>query len=158
MTLDEKLMTSYYPPPAFYFRIEFGIDGIQKNDSRFQEVSGIGSEVDVEEINEGGENRFVHGLPKAVKHSNLVFKRGFISDSKIIAWLNDTLGGGLSNPVKPVEITVKLLNELNEQVVSWKVENAFPVKFEVDNFNSNSNELIIESIEFAYTNITREHK
>lgn len=149
-------MSAQYPTPAFYFRVEFGLDGIQDNNSRFQEVSGIDTPVDVEEIREGGENRFVHRLPKGVKHTNLVFKRGFISDSKIIAWLSDTLEGSLSNPVKPVEIIVSLLNDQNEPAVSWKVENAYPVKFEVDNFKSKSNELIIESIEFTYTNITRE--
>ncbi len=142
-------MAVQYPPAAFYFRVEFGLDGIQDNDSRFQEVSGLSSTIEVEEIREDGENRFVHRLPKGVKHSNLVFKRGLISDSKIIAWLNDTLGGELSNPIKTVVIIVTLLNEQNEPSMSWKVENALPVKFEADNFKSNSNELVIESIEFC---------
>lgn len=150
-------MATDYPPMAFYFRVEFGIDGVQNNDSRFQEVSGINAPVDVEEISEGGENRFVHRLPKGVRHPNLVLKRGLIFDSKIASWLNDTIGGGLSNPIKTVELIISLLNDRNEPVVSWKVENAYPVKFEVAGLNVNNNELAIESIEFAYTTITREN-
>ena len=150
-------MATYYPPAAFYFRVEFGLDGIRDNDSRFQEVSGLSSLGEVEEIREGGENRFIHRLPKAVQHSNLILKRGLISDSKIIAWINDILGGGLSVPIKPVEIIVTLLNEQNEPAISWKVEKAFPVKFVVGSFKANSNEVAIESIEFAYSQLKREN-
>jgi phage tail-like protein len=148
-------MVANYPPAAFYFSVEFGLEGIRDNDSRFEEVSGLGTSVDVEEIREGGENRFSHSLPKAVRYQNLVLRRGLISDSKIVSWINDTLGGGLSNPIKPVEIIVTLLNEQNEPATSWKVENAIPVDFKVESFNANSNELAIESIEFAYNGITR---
>jgi phage tail-like protein len=148
-------METYYPPAAFYFRVEFGLDGIQDNDSRFQEVSGLETERDVEEVREGGENRFIHKLPKAVKHPNLVLKRGLIFDSKIIAWINDILSGGFSNPIKPVEIIVTLLNEHNEPAISWKVENAYPIKFEVSDLKTNSNEVAIESIEFAYNRLTK---
>lgn len=150
-------MAAHYPPAAFYFRVEFGLDGIQDNDSRFQEVSGLGTLGDIEEVSEGGENRFVHRLPMAVRQPNLVFKRGLISDSKIIAWINDILGGGLSDPIKTVEIIVSLLNEQNEPAIRWKVENAYPIKFEVEILKANNNELAIESIEFAYNRITREN-
>lgn len=150
-------MATDYPPMAFYFRVEFGIDGVHNNDSRFEEVSGINAPADVEEISEGGENRFFHRLPRGVRQQNLVLKRGIISDSKIIRWLNDTIGGGLSNPIKTVELILSLLNDRNEPVVSWKVENAYPVKFEVAGLNVNNNELAIDSIEFAYDRITREN-
>lgn len=78
-------MATNYPPTAFYFRVEFGLDGIQDNDSRFQESSGLSAPSEVNEIREGGENRFAYRLPKAVQYSNLVLKRGLISDSRIIA-------------------------------------------------------------------------
>ena len=32
--------------------------------------------MEIETVVEGGENRFVHRLPKPVKHPNLVLKRG----------------------------------------------------------------------------------
>ena len=150
-------MATNYPPAAFYFRVEFGLDGIQDNDSRFQELSGLSAPGEVNEIREGGENRFAYRLPKAVQYSNLVLKRGLISDSRIIAWINDILGGDLSAPIKPVDLIVTLMNEDNEPAASWKVENAYPVKFEVESFNAKSNEAAVEQIEFAYNRITREN-
>ena len=68
-------MDDYYPPWGFYYKVELGISR-NKNDVRFQTVSGLSVEYDMEEYKEGGENRFVHQLPKAVKNSKLTLKRG----------------------------------------------------------------------------------
>ena len=56
-----------------------------------------------------------------------------------------------------MDLIVTLMNENNEPAASWKVENAYPVKFEVESFNAKSNEAAIEQIEFAYNRITREN-
>ena len=50
--------SSVYPLPAFHFKLVF----TQKpgEDTSFKEVSGIGTEINVQEVVEGGENRFVH--------------------------------------------------------------------------------------------------
>ena len=55
-------MNDYYPPWGFYYQVKFG-DSQNKNDVRFQTVSGLSVEYDMEEYKEGGENRFVHKLP-----------------------------------------------------------------------------------------------
>jgi phage tail-like protein len=47
-------------------------------DAIFQEVSGISTEMLLNELREGGENRFGHRLSKQTKHPNLVFKRGIV--------------------------------------------------------------------------------
>jgi hypothetical protein len=47
-----------YPLPAFYFKVTFSAKGDE--DAAFQEVSGIGSQIETEPYAEGGENRFVH--------------------------------------------------------------------------------------------------
>ena len=150
-------MANDYPPPAFYFKAEFGLDGVQNNNSSFQEVSGLSSESDVIEYREGGENRYVHKLPGSTKFSNLVLKRGIISDPKIMEWIKNVFFNDFSEPIKPTDITITLLNAENKPAMRWKLSNAWPVKIEVGTFNSNSNELAIESIEFAYSTITREN-
>ena len=56
-------------------------------DTSFMEVSGISSEIDVEQVVEGGENRFVHQLPKGIKHPNLEMKRGIAPmTSPLVKW------------------------------------------------------------------------
>jgi phage tail-like protein len=42
----------------------------------FSECTGLEATLQVEEYNEGGENRFVHKFPTRMTYSNIVLKRG----------------------------------------------------------------------------------
>ena len=84
-------MTGYYPPWGFYYNVEFGISK-DKNDARFQSVSGLSVEYEMEEFREGGENRFTHKLPVRTKYADLVLKRGMLTDSDVIKWCSGPFG------------------------------------------------------------------
>lgn len=56
--VDKTLKATGYPLPAFYFKVNLA--GVLGDDTWFQEVRVIGSELDTEKVAEGGENRFVH--------------------------------------------------------------------------------------------------
>ena len=71
-------MGAYYPPWGFYYKVEFGISE-DRNDARFQTVSGLSVEYDYESFKEGGENRFKHKLPVRTKYADLVLKRGMLT-------------------------------------------------------------------------------
>jgi phage tail-like protein len=148
-------MTNYNPPAAFYFKVEFGIDGAQENGAMFQEVSGLSAEVNIEEYREGGENRFVHKLPKGIKYSNLCLKRGLITDPVVFKWINNSVNSDLSAPIKPRDLIVSLLGTDTKPVIKWKVSNAWPVKFETAQLDPKSSKLAVESIEFAYNRIEK---
>ena len=138
------------PPTAFHFAVRFAGEG-KDVDSSFQEVSGIGPEMEVEAYSEGGENRFQHQLPKGVKFQRLALKRGVMpSDSKLAKWCRDTLEGGLAVALKPGDIEVHLLDGEGKTIRQWSFANAFPVHWTVDPFVSSRNELAIEKIELAY--------
>ena len=142
-----------YPPSAFYFSVGFAFaraGGLA--DTSFQEVSGITSEIETEEVVEGGENRYVHQLPKGAKHPNLVLKRGIATSfSPLVTWCKDVLESDFSVPIVPTQMTVFLLNEYQIPIRAWSFANAYPVKWEVDAFNSTKNEVAIETIDFSYT-------
>ncbi|RMA57706.1 phage tail protein [Ulvibacter antarcticus] len=144
-------METYYPPLGFYFRLSFS-DEAGKLDAAFKEVSGISMEMGVEEIVEGGNNNFKHRVPTSVKFSNLVLKRGLVpKDSGIVDWCQRTLGGGLMETIENKTINVELLNENGDPLMSWNFFNAWPVKLETSDLNSMNNEIVIESLEFAYS-------
>lgn len=144
-----------YPLPAFHFKVLFaGAPG--STDSSFQEVRGIGAEMDTEEYVEGGENRFVHRLPKGVKNTPLELKRGVASmDSALIAWCKFVLEYGLSMPILPSALTVYLLDEKANPARGWLFSHAYPLKWEIDEFNSTKNDVSIETITLSYTYSTR---
>jgi phage tail-like protein len=137
-------------PTAFQFTVSF--NGIPSGiDSSFQEVSGLELTMDVEELREGGENRFVHQLPKGVQQKKLMLKRGVAGvTSPLVVWCKATLEGGLSVPILPVPLLISLLDASSLPVRSWLFSNAYPVRWETDAFNSTKNEVALETIELAY--------
>jgi len=48
-------------------------------------------------------------------------------------------------------LLVQLLNEKGMPKRAWSFMNAYPVSWEVDEFNSTKNEVAIEKIELSYT-------
>jgi phage tail-like protein len=143
-------MTDYYPPWGFYYRVEFSISQ-NKNDVRFQTVSGLSVEYDMEEFKEGGENRFVHKLPVRTKYADMVLKRGMLTDSEVIKWC---LKAFREREFKPADVTVILMNEKSEPLRTWKVAHAIPKKWLVSDFNANENAVVIETLELTYRYFT----
>lgn len=145
-----------YLAPAFHFRVVFlgklaGLKNSSPDDNSFLEVSGLSPEMELDPVYEGGENRFVHQLPKGVKYPKLVLKRGIAgSESPLVAWCQETLENGFVERIRPMNLSVRLLGEKGSPIRAWDVINAIPVKWEVEGFNSTKNELAIEKIELSY--------
>ncbi len=145
-------MVEFYPHTAFCFSATFELDGAGDHDIRFQEVSGLSSEVAVESVAEGGENRFVHRLPGPAKYPALTLKRALVSDSALIDWFRAAIE---NLEIKPVELTVSLLNEQFEAVTSWNFTKVWPTKWSFSNLNAEQNAIAVETIELAYQRFTR---
>ena len=150
MSIPSILKSDEYPPASFHFKVVFTAS-LGMTDTSFQEVSGIGSEMELEEVVEGGENRYVHRLPKGVKHPKLVLKRGVAKiSSPLVLWCKSVLEAGYLIPVMPMPILVFLQNEKRIPARAWFFANAFPVNWKMDPFNSTKNEVAIEEIELSY--------
>ncbi|GAB3573290.1 phage tail protein [Hymenobacter daeguensis] len=143
-------MVDYYPPWGFYYKVEFSISK-NKNDVRFQSVSGLSVEYDVEEYKEGGENRFTHKLPGRTKYADLVLKRGMLTDSEVTSWC---LAAFRDRDFKPADINVILMNEQGEPLRTWNVAHAIPKKWLVTDLNANDNAVVIETLELIYQYFT----
>lgn len=143
-------MVDYYPPWGFYYKVEFSISS-NKNDVRFQAVSGLSVEYDVEEYKEGGENRFTHKLPGRTKYADLVLKRGMLTDSEVTKWC---LAAFRDRDFKPADISVILMNEKGEPLRTWNVAHAIPKKWLVTDLNANENAVVIETLELIYQYFT----
>ena len=141
-----------YPPVGFHFRVVFTGIGASNIDSRFQSVSGLNVELETESKKEGGENRYEHVLPVRTKYPVLVLKRGLIRDSELLtSWCNDAF---LSLVIKPVDLTVSLLNEAHEPLMTWSVKQAWPRKWSHSDLNAEQNSLAIETFELQYQYFT----
>lgn len=137
-------MSNYYPPLGFHFKVEFAN---LKSEFEFQSVSGLTIELDTEQIAEGGENRFKHKLPVRTKFPNLVLKRGLLTDSSLVKWCRDAVE---DFNITPTDVTISLLNEEHEPLMTWNVVHAYPLKWAMADFNAEESKLVIETIELAY--------
>jgi len=148
-------------PRSYYYEVE--ISGMKMT---FSEVSGLQSELVTEDLAVGGRNDHVFKLPVRVKHQNLVLKRAFNVSlkedgqvEKTTGFYNDVISpllhkeGNLDN--KNIYnvcriITITLIDPDGTSLMSWTVNNAYPVKWQLSNLNARENTVAIESIEFAY--------
>lgn len=148
-------MANYYPPVGFFFRVKVqGANG--PVDGSFSEVTGLDAEREVKEVREGGENRFIHRLPGAVKTPNLVLKRGvMVASSKLFDWCKETLESTLASRIQPKTITVSLMDQKEKNLITWTASRAWPVKWSIGAFRAAESEVAVETVEFAYETLTR---
>ncbi len=156
----------YYPAVAFHFKVKIDDIPDDDGDSRFQTVSGLSVELETEGKKEGGENRFEHVLPLRMKSPALVLKRGLITSKSLRKWCLDNINA-VSNLVSvdpskriitPKNLTVSLLNEQHEEIMTWNIVHAWPKKWNVADLNAEQNAIAVETIELQYWYFTVKEK
>ncbi|GJL65137.1 MAG: phage tail protein [Nitrospirales bacterium] len=133
-------------PVVFHFKVEIGLSS-EDQDIRFQEVTGLSAEISTEEFREGGLNEYAHKLPTGAKYGNLVLKRGLVTGSEVRDWIRDAVE---NFQFEPRDVSVILLNQEHEPLVTWNFLGAYPVKWSLSDLKAQDNALAIESVELAY--------
>lgn len=138
---------------AFAFRVAFL--GLPKEGqpviASFKEVSGLESAMETEDVADGGENRFVHQLPTQPKGRRLHLKRGLVErNSAFVKWCRQSLDYGLAAGLQPINVQVWLIDGDLQPLIKWTCVQAYPVRWAVQAFESQTNEVALEEIELAY--------
>ncbi len=145
-------MNELKPVSSFLFRVE------TEDDIRvaFQEVNGLNVSRDVEEIIEGGNNLYKHRLPTRKTYGNLTLKRAeLMDDDPFCDWIKETLlkQESLDNTFgdQLKTLVIHLVSPVNEEEIkSWQIVDAYPIKWLVSNFNAMENKITIVTIELAF--------
>lgn len=140
-------MELFYPPVGFHFSVVFELFPQTPQDFRFQEVQGLSVDVETEDFKEGGENRFVHTLPKRTKYSDITLKRGMFIGSGIVLWCRNAIE---SFNFQPTNVIITLLNDNHIPISAWYVVNAYPVQWAVSDLNAEQSKVVIETIKLKY--------
>lgn len=132
-----------YPLSKFYFSVE----GVGERIG-FTEVTGLDIQVDPIEYRESSSKEYSKiKMPGTPKYSNITLNRGTLAqDSEFYAWIGEIE----LNNVTRRDLTIKLLNEKHEPVMSWKAFNSFPIKVQASDLKSDGSEVAIEIIEIAH--------
>ena len=147
-------MIDYRPPASFHFLVVFLDIPTVGNDVLFQSVSGLSASIETENVKEGGENRFTHELPVRCDYSDLVLKRGVLSDSGVIGWLRGAFEGF---SFRPCDLLVTLLNDAHQPLIVWKVVHALPKRWSVSDLDAERSAVLIETLELSYNFFTVSH-
>ncbi|MFZ1246048.1 MAG: phage tail protein [Azonexus sp.] len=136
-------MPAQYPLPVFHFRVEWGGTRIG-----FSEVTGLTQENQTIEYRDGSFMEYSSiKMPGLRKFSNITLKRGVIkADNDFFKWLSTIK----LNTVERRDLTISLLDEAHNPVMTWRALNAFPVKVEGPQLKASGNEVAIEAIELAH--------
>lgn len=122
-------------------------------DVHFQKVSGLSTEVELQKVRSGGENLVEYSLPKKVTHDNLVLERGMVVLPSI-SLLNVYFAAAMSLfKFTPSNVLITLLSEQQIPLAAWLCINAYPVKWSVSDLDANSNGIMIDTMELAYTRL-----
>ena len=148
MSNSQKEIIKYHR--AFNFVVSFNGGGLNIQNMGWQEVSGIGVELDIEEFAEGGQNQFAWRLPKPPKYKNLVLKRASSATHKeLIDWANNAFKNFAFAPTTVV-VSITSENDKATPIRTWNFVDAYPVKMQITDLSAQKNELIIETLELAY--------
>ena len=130
------------PLLKFSFLVEWGGEKVG-----FTEVSGLESTTEVIEYREGSSPlASKRKMPGMLSYGNITLRRGtFATDSDFSKWFRTNQ----FNESERRDLTVKLLNEKHEPVVTWRAMNCFVVKYTPTDFKADENAIAIESIEIA---------
>lgn len=136
-----------YPYLGFHFKVEFSGFSDQV-DVAFQEVTGLSVKLETEDVIEGGENRFVHKLPKRMSYSEISLKRGLMSSSALTDWVQKSIEK--FETIEPKDLTISLLNEDHKALKVWEVKKAIPTNWQISDLKAEDNNLMVESINLVY--------
>ncbi|MGI9302199.1 MAG: phage tail protein [Gammaproteobacteria bacterium] len=135
------------PYMAFNFAVE--IEGLLVGG--FTEVSGLESQLEVEDVKEGGVNTYVRKLPRQTTFPNLVLKHGLTDISSLWNWHYNATQGIIHRK----NGTIMLLDRRQIPVMWWNFRNALPVSWTGPNFDAGSDTIAFESIEMAHEGLTK---
>jgi phage tail-like protein len=136
-----------YPYLSFRFLVE--IQGLIVGG--FSEVTGLQAETEVETIEEGGVNDYVHRFPKKTKYPNLVLKRGITDSDALWKWHQEVVGGKIS---RKSGFIILVDSEGNEKW-RWHFVQAYPVKWAGPDLKADSSAVAVESLELVHNGITK---
>jgi phage tail-like protein len=133
------------------FRVE--IDSIES--ATFRKCAGLKSESEVFEYQEGGDNETVRKLIGPSKASNLVLTKGFVSDAALFKWRDEVAASGSKKIARRNGSVVALALDGKTEVGRWNFQKAWPVRWEMTEFDASTGQALCEVLELAVERLTK---
>jgi phage tail-like protein len=131
------------PYQQFNFLVE--IDGIAR--AGFMECSGLTTDNDMIDYREGADKAMnVRKLSGLRKYTNVVLKRGYTQDKSLWDWRKANING----KVQRRSADIILLDENRDEVLRWRIQEAWLSKWDSGPFNAKTNDVLVETAEIVH--------
>lgn len=130
------------PAVAVCFSVKLGVLDL----GTFTACEGLGFEVTVEPVTEGGNHLFIHQLPGRIKYTNIKLTRAVTKDTaKVASWV-------ASMASKPVRTTASItaMTSLSQPVATWSLIGVIPIKWTGPQLSVDSPKVATETLELAH--------
>jgi len=133
------------------FHVE--IDGVEG--AAFRKCSGLKTETEIFEYQEGGENEVVHKLVGQTKHGNIVLTQGYTADPAFFKWRDEIHNGNSAKIARRNGSIIAYAADHKTEVGRWNFEKAWPIRWEMGEFDTSSGQAQVETIELAVHRVTK---
>lgn len=138
------------PYSAFRYLVDLG-NGTDGPRAGFQEVTGLGVEVTMQEYRAGNDVRNAPiKIPASYKVTDVSLKRGVLGTLDLIQWLNQVRNGEDARR----SITIQLQSEDRSTIaMTWRLEGAQPMKYTGPSLNGKGTDVAIEELSLSVEDI-----
>jgi len=119
---------------------------------QFQEVKGLGAELEVTSHSEGGVNDYVHQLPLRHNWNRIVLQRGIVRDPGLWAWYSAGLSQSLG---ARRDGAIILLTPKGTPAIAWTFRAGLAAKWIGPELNAMQDSIAVEQIEIAHQGLTQ---
>jgi phage tail-like protein len=179
-------MATIQPVPAFNFRVLFSPPSVESNSldsgdalaaasgqaalivpgapasgisAGFAEITGLNSELEIEEFREGGRNIGPRRFPRWGRYPNLVLRRGITRNTALWDWWADVITHSytLQTTTAPLRRSGVILldGQDHRATAAWFFSNALPERLTSSGLSARSNEIAIETLELSHEGLLR---
>jgi len=134
-----------------FFRVE--VDSIDS--AAFRKCSGLKTESEVFDYHEGGDNETVRKLIGPTKAANIVLTKGFVSDPALFKWRDEIASSGTKKIARRNGSLVALAADGKTEVGRWNFQKAWPVRWEMSEFDASTGQAMCEMLELAVEKLTK---
>jgi phage tail-like protein len=153
VTADAEQMDAEDPLFPFRFVVEFRetVTGEAQPTlcrGAFSEVTGLEATMEPVSISEGGVNWGQPQRAGRTTFSTVILRRGLTTTRHLWTWFSHIAREG--KYAHRLHVTITLKDMANQAVLSWKLDEAMPVKMKLADLNATSQELGIEELHLVY--------
>ena len=134
-----------------FFKVE--IEGVEAGG--FRKCSGMRTETEVFEYQEGGDNETVRKLLGPTKSSNIVLTKGWINEDALFTWRASIASSGDAAITRKSGSIICIAEDGKTELKRWNFQKAWPVRWELGELDSTTSAAFCEMLEIAVEKIVK---